>query len=176
MPVSYLNRVDKEVLSTLTRSKPLKKKKSRRPLFLLISLTVIIAVFGIDFGYYYFYAPRGKITATDNGQGSRLIEIQGYTRNVPPEQKYIWVVVDIPSLNLCWPKREIYDRNKQFRTKFMENGPNPTVKVSLYALNRDHHLEIGRWRNEIRLFGQEEGLPLLPGEYRLSSIEVGVRL
>ena len=176
MPVLYLNQVDKDVLSSLERTKPLEPQKPRKPLFIWISIVAIVAVCGLGFGYYYFFIPQGKITTTDNGQGSRLIEIQGYTRNIPPERNYIWVAVDIPSLNLCWPKRRIYDRNKQFRTKFIENGPNPMVEVSLYALNRDHHQEIKVWREEIKLFEQEEGMPILPEEYRVDSVELGVGL
>ena len=177
VPVSYLNRVDKDVLSTLARTQPLKPEKSRRPLFMLASLVVIATVCGIGFGTYYLFIPQGKITTTtDNGQGSRLIEIQGHTRNIPLERNYIWVAVEILSLNFCWPKRRIYTRNTKFQVKFHENGPNPSVKVSLYALNRDHHLVIGKWREEVKLFGQEEGLLLLPKEYRLDSVEIDVGL
>jgi len=103
--------------------------------FVLIS---VFAISGISYGtYHYFFEPRGQITNPLEGtQASRVIEIEGYTKNIPPERRYIWISVDVVKLKLCWPKRQVYKLNEPFKAKILEGGPKGIFTVSLCLLER----------------------------------------
>ena len=79
---------------------------------LFIVLISVFALSGIAYGtYHYFFEPRGQITHPLEGtQTSRVIEIEGYTKNILPERRYIWISVDVETLKLCWPKRNPINR------------------------------------------------------------------
>ena len=105
---------------------------------LFIVLISVFAISGIAFGtYHYFFEPRGKITHPLEGtQISRVIEIEGYTKNILPERRYIWVSVDVEKLKLCWPKRQVYKPNEPFKVKILESGPKGNFTISLCLLER----------------------------------------
>jgi len=100
------------------------------------------------------------------------VEIEGYTKNIPLERKFIWLAVDVKDLGLCWPKRQIYNPNKPFKTMIYENGPYKNFTVSLYAVDRDFHDAILKWQDVVRVSGVEEGFPMLPDECRLDSVNL----
>ena len=103
--------------------------------FVLIS---VFAISGIAYGtYHYFFEPRGKITNPSEGtQTSRIIEIEGCTKNIPPERRYVWISVDVEELKLCWPKRQVYKPNEPFTAKIYEGGPKGNFTISLCLLER----------------------------------------
>ena len=140
----------------------------------LISLTILLthAFVAVAYGSYSIITrPQGRIISPGNNAiTDRLVEIKGYTKHLPPDRHYIWVAVDVPRIKLCWPKRRIYTINDRFKTKIDERGPNKTFTVSIYAVNRDYHEQIQKWRKKIKLFGSEEGLPLLPEGLKLDSV------
>jgi len=113
----------------------------------------------------------GKITTPiNNSKTSRMIEISGYTKNLPPDRPYVVLAVDVKDIGLCWPKKPFIHPNTQFQTTFYEGGPSGTCCVSLYAVNHDLHLKIKQWFDEQRL----SGMPIFPNRYRLDSIVLTV--
>ena len=137
--------------------------------FVLIS---VFALSGIAYGtYHYFFEPRGQITNPLEGtQTSRVIEIEGYTTNIPPDRRYIWVSVDVEKLKLCWPKRQVYKPNEPFNAKFYEGGPKGNFKVSLYAVDRGMYEDILKWDEERKITKSREGIILIPARFKLDSI------
>lgn len=75
----------------------------------LIIVSLLLCA-GVAFAAYrVYFAPRGVITAPAEGSStSRIVELEGFTKNIPPEHQYIWIAIDVPDLGLCWPKRQIY--------------------------------------------------------------------
>ncbi|MEW6672627.1 MAG: hypothetical protein AB1427_13050 [Thermodesulfobacteriota bacterium] len=152
------------------RADPARLQKQRRKtvLFIIASLILIVTAYG---AYTSITAPRGKITSPENGYvKSRLVEIEGFTRNIPSARRYIWIIVDVKALGLCWPKRQVYKANEPFKTIIHEKGPNKTFVVSLYAVDRATHDEILKWFEIVRKTESEAGMPMLPDDFRLSAL------
>ena len=143
-----------EVQSLLKAARTSTKGLHQRHVVALSVAATLIVVAVLVGTHAWLTRPRGKITypKTHTTIQGRLVELKGYTRHLPPDRHYIWLAVDVPKLNLCWPKRRIYTPNKEFKIKIDERGPNPVFKVSLYAVNRDYHESILKWFDEIRLF------------------------
>ncbi|MCF8078624.1 MAG: hypothetical protein K9K88_05005 [Desulfobacterales bacterium] len=165
--------IDKEVFDLLNRAKPAPSQSSP-VIFLAMILIVLLTIAALGYGFYLsHFEPRGKITRPLTGAAvPRIFELRGYTENIPPERRYVWITVDVPELGLSWPKRRIYNVNEPFKTKIFEAGPNRTFTVSLYALNRDYTEEILQWFEENRLTGREAGFPTPPIELRLDRIQL----
>ena len=138
---------------------------------LFFILIFVFAISGIAYGtYQYFFEPRGKITHPLRGsQLSRVIEIEGFTKNVPPERRYIWITVDVEKLKLCWPKRQVYKFNEPFKAKFYEGGPKGNLTISIYAVDRGMHEDILKWNEERKITKTREGITKIPEWFKLDS-------
>jgi len=165
--------IDNKVFSLLNQSKPIKTDRGLilRTLFAITAVLVVIGSAWVAFAYWK--APKGAITSPAEGfEISHVVEIKGYTKNIPLDRKYIWVTVDVPGIGLCWPKRPIYKSNGPFKTKFLEEGPNQTFTVSLYAVDFNHNTEILKWFEEGRRTKSAAGFPMLPADYKLDTLEL----
>lgn len=102
----------------------------------IVVAAVIVAVAAFS-AHSYISAPLGKITSPKEGTPtSGVIGIQGFTKNIPSERKYIWLAVDVDRLDLSWPKRQIPKANGAFTIKIVEAGQPGKFTVSLYAVDR----------------------------------------
>ena len=144
---------------------------------LFFILIFVFAISGIAYGtYQYFFEPRGQITNPLGGsETSRVIEIEGFTKNIPPERRYVWITVDVEKLKLCWPKRQVYKHNEPFKAKFYEGGPKGNFKVSIYAVDRGMHEDILKWDEERKITKSREGIPQIPARFKLDSIKLELR-
>lgn len=142
----------------------------------ILNTLVFLAVLAASFGAYYFLSfPVGKITSPP--EGSRIfreVEIEGYTKNIPPEQRYIWITIDAKDSGLCWPRQQIHQPNQPFQTKIRERGPAQNIVVSLYAVDQSHNTKILKWLQESKRFNNPDGLSILPGHFRLDSVTLAL--
>lgn len=148
---------------------------------LLIGVTMVIALQGAGSSSQRIkpIPGKGKITSPQEGDTTgRIIEVTGYTKDIPIDYQYIWLVVDKPQIGLCWPKGHKIPPNTHFRTSIYEGGPTGKFILSLYALNQSRHDEIMRWIDDNK-FG---GIPMLPQHhlldkkicYKVSSPEITI--
>jgi hypothetical protein len=93
------------------------------------------------------------------------VKITAETRNIEPG-RHIWLAVDKPNLELCWPKSPRLMPNTGFSTTIYERGPNEPYWVSVYALNKTLNDQWEDWVNKKRL----GGLPMPPKQRRLASV------
>lgn len=169
------NPIDKEVFELLDQARPAKQNHRQLMKSTLLVLVALIVIGLAWKAYTFMVAPRGEITSPPAGfPTDRLVEIKGFTKNIPLNRRYIWVTVDVPKIGLCWPKRPIYKYNSLFKTKFLEQGPNPEFMVSLYAVDQSYNSEILTWFKERKTTKSHAGLPLLPEEYKLYSIKLRI--
>ena len=104
--------IDKEVYDILNTAKPIKRDDKRAFRTALIALAILIVAGSAFAMYSVVTAPRGEIVSPVPGTlTSRVVEIEGYTKNIPLERRYIWTTVDVKSVGLCWLKRQIYNLN-----------------------------------------------------------------
>ena len=103
------------------------------------------------------------------------MEIEGFTKNIPPEHQYIWIAIDVPDLNLCWPKRQIYSINKAFKIKIYEGGPHAEFTISLYAVPRYLHVDILDWFKDSQRTKTETGFKMIFNRLRLDTINLKLR-
>ena len=163
--------VDREVFEILGRAKPIKTDRGPIVRAALVVIAVLIAAGTAWAAYIFINGPKGAFINPANGFFTgRLVEIEGYTQNIPPDRRFIWVTVDVPGIGLCWPKRPIYRLNGPFKTKFLEQGPNREFIVGLYAVDHSYNTEILKWFEECRITKSAAGFPLLPPDYRLDAI------
>ena len=162
-----------KVATILKDVQPADPASARKPAYLktLIAIALIIVTISIYGAYRYFTKPYGEITTPEDGTvTSRMVDISGYTKNITEDRKYLWLVVDVEDMRLCWPKRPIQNVNGLFNIKIYEGGPNKNFVVSLYALSREYNEDIKKWFEVNRVAGREAGLDLLPADYRLDSV------
>lgn len=165
--------IDKEVFEILSKTKPIKADRESTFRTALVVIAVLVVAGSAWAAYAHLNAPRGAFTIPIRGSTTeRLVELEGYTQNIPPDRKYLWVTVDVPGLVLCWPHRPIYKTNSPFKTKFLEQGPNQKFTVSLYAVDLPHHQEILNWFAECRTTNNHAGLSLLPEDFKLYSVDL----
>ncbi|MCF8078616.1 MAG: hypothetical protein K9K88_04965 [Desulfobacterales bacterium] len=168
--------IDTEVFDLLSRAGPAKQKPSP---FLFLAMVLVILLTATAFGYGFYqshFGPRGKITRPiAQSIVPRCFELRGFTESIPPERRYLWIMVDVPDLGLSWPKRRIYGVNEPLETKISEHGPNHTFIVSFYALDRDYTDEILEWFEENRLIGQEGGFPISPRALCVDSLSLRLK-
>ncbi len=82
--------IDKEVFDILNTAKPIKSNARHSFRTALIALAILIVVGSAFAMYSVLTAPRGEIVASAPGTlTSRVVEIEGYTKNIPPERRYI---------------------------------------------------------------------------------------
>jgi hypothetical protein len=72
--------------------------------------------------------------------------------------------------DLCWPKLTNIGANKKFRTEIMEEGPNRSFMVSLYAVDHKTHNEILEWFDENKRLHHNAGFTMIPNEFKLDSV------
>jgi len=142
----------------------------------ILNTLVFLAVLAASFGAYYFLSfPVGKITFPPEGSRiSREVEIEGYTKNIPPEQRYIWISIDAKDPGLCWPRQQIHQLNQSFKTKIHERGPTNNIVVALYAVDQSYNTKILKWLEESKRFKNPDGLSILPGYYKLDSVTLAL--
>ena len=133
-------------------------------------------LFRSAYGTYFFSTqPFGKITLPLNhASTSHIVELEGFTKNIPIDSK-LWIVVDVPSLDLCWPKRSIHKLNDKYKTTIRESGPNKEFIVSLYAVPAIIDDEIRDWFKLEVGSGNHAGFPMIPPDYRLDSITLNLK-
>ena len=94
----------------------------KHPLKTIFILIMAIAVAGTAYSANsHMTAPEGKAAAfLARATTSRVNEIEGSTKNIPPSRRYIWIRVDVQTLGLSWPKRQVHKFNKPFKTKIFD--------------------------------------------------------
>jgi len=94
------------------------------------------------------------------------IKVSAETKDLEPGQ-YVWLAVDKPEIDLCWPKMSA-PANTRFMTTIKEAGPTGNYTVSLYAVPKTINDQWQEWLDQGR-FG---GLPILPEDRRLDSVDL----
>ncbi len=164
-----------------TKSKPIKKHYV--PLLAFSTILIALSLLYIFFMKTPFVVnntgdpipilntPTGKITHPhDQSIISRKIIVKGYTENISPKTPYIWLTVDVSSIGLCWPKLTTIKANKKFRTEILEEGPNRSYMLSLYAVDQKTHDEILEWFEENKRLDHNAGFSMIPNRYKLDSV------
>jgi len=168
--------IDKEVFDILNTAKPIKRDDKRAFRTALITLTILVLAGSAFAMYSVVTAPRGEIVSPAPGTlTSRVVEIEGYTKNIPLERRYVWVAVDVKSVSLCWPKQQIYKPNEPFEIKIYEGGPNKEFVVCLYAVDQSYHNDILKWFEDVKRTGSAEGFSMLPASFKLNSVTLSLR-
>ena len=166
--------IRKEVETIITKrnqKKPIHATRKHIIRILLIIAAVLLVSASVYGAFVYITRPCGRIASPEDGSlVSRVFEITGYTKNIPPSRKYIWIVVDAEEIGLCWPKRPINNLNGPFKTKIHEAGLNENFVVSLYAVDNKHHEKILKWFDQVRIAESEPGFPIIPEDFKLDSI------
>jgi len=163
--------IDKEVFDILNTAKPINRDDKRVFRTALIVLAILIVAGSAFAMYSVLTAPRGEIVSPAPGSlTSRVVEIEGYTKNIPPERRYIWTTVDVKSVGLCWPQRQIYSPNEPFEIKIYEGGPNKEFVVCLYSVDQSYHNDILKWFEDVRRTGSKEGFSMMPEGFRLDDV------
>ncbi|MCB2147610.1 MAG: hypothetical protein KQI81_14130 [Deltaproteobacteria bacterium] len=113
----------------------------------------------------------GKITdPLPHAITDRTVTISGYTANLPVDTPFVWLIVDVPSIGRCWPKRPMIQPNGTFQATIFEGGPNLGYTVSLYAVGYGLNKIIEQWLAA----GTFGGLPMVPQQYRLDSVRLSL--
>lgn len=162
--------------TTGTTARPEAGPQKPDTLKFILNTLVFLAALAASFGAYYFLSfPVGKITLPLEGSRiSREVEIEGYTKNIPPELRYIWITIDAKDPNLCWPRQQIHQPNQPFKTKIRERGPAKNTVVSLYAVDQNYNTKILKWLEESKRFNNPDGLSILPGHFKLDSVTLAL--
>lgn len=139
---------------------------------ILIILIPLFAVSGIASGTYCcFCKPTGDITyPAESTPTDRVVEITGFFEHIPPENRYIWITVDVKRLGLCWPNHRIYKDNSRFKRIIPEEGPKGPFTVSLHAVDYGCNEEILKWQRGCREQNNYAGFTMLPERYKLDSV------
>ena len=177
--MNFEEKTEEEILNILHIHNPKLKSNKNKPkkwFFITAASTIFLAALLVLLFTFNFYLPQKKDPKNPAGailspvQGSttgNTVRVQGKTQNIEPG-KYIWLVVDKPALQLCWPKIHCPEPNCSFMATIKENGSREAYVLSLYAVNERTHKYFTEWR-EHKVFG---GLPMLPESRRLDSIEL----
>ena len=170
--------IKREAAATLNEVRPADPAPSKKPACLkrLLSLAITIVTITVCGAYAFIAAPDGKITSPSAGsQTGRVVEIEGYTKNIPHDIRNIWLVVEVESLGLCWQKRPIYKPNSLFKTTIHINGPNKEYTVSLFAVDPVCHADILTWFEIAPNSQTESGLEMLTGCFKLDSVKLALK-
>jgi hypothetical protein len=170
------NSIDKEVYELLNEAEPVKPHGSFSRKWFIFFAMILTGIAIVYFSFNAIVKPRGQILKPIEGATvSPVFQIEGYTKFLPVERKYIWITVDVPSIGLCWPHRQIYKANDRFTAKIHEKGPNAEFIVSVYAVNRDYHNEIREWFEFAMKTGSDEGFPIMPENLKLDSVTLKLK-
>ena len=150
-------------------SKALNKQTSKQNISLVGTLIVCLLVAALTL----FSSdsdpnqPYGKITSPIAGATTSVaVTVTAETRNIESEQ-YIWLVVDKPGINFCWPKIQI-EPNTKSKTIIYEEGKKGDYTLSLYVVHKTIN---DQWQKSLenKLSG---GLPMLPERSRLDAVRL----
>ena len=170
MDLEVKERVKKAIKENASENRTIRYKRvALSSIFIPASIAIIYT------GISYFNTPSPEPIPSGPGgailspvQGSatgNMVRVQGKTQNIEPG-KYIWLVVDKPALQPCWPKIHCSEPNTSFMTTIKENGPPEAYILSLYAVNERTHKQFTDWQKH-KIFG---GLPMLPENRKLDSV------
>jgi hypothetical protein len=146
-------------------------KKNLYSVMIVSALTTLCLVLFILFINNLFSEPHqpgpwARITfplpGTTNGTN---VKITTETRNIEPG-RHIWLAVDKPDLELCWPKSPRLMPNTGFSTTIYERGPAEPYWVSVYAVTKTLNDQWEDWVKMKRL----GGLPMPPENRRIDSV------
>ncbi|EMS79171.1 hypothetical protein [Desulfotignum phosphitoxidans] len=146
-------------------------KKTLYSIMIVSALTTLCLVLSILFINNLFSkapppGPWARITFPLPGTTTGTkVKITAETRNIEPGQ-HIWLAVDKPDLELCWPKSPRLMPNTGFSTTIYERGPNEPYRVSVYAVTKTLNDQWEDWVNKKQL----GGLPMPPKQRRLASV------
>jgi hypothetical protein len=150
-------------------SKAMNNQTSKRhiPLIGTLLVCLLIAVLTLFSSDSDPNQPYGKITSPIAGTTtSTTVSVTAETRNIEPGQ-YIWLVVDKPGINLCWPKIQV-EPDIKFKTIIYEKGKKGPYTLSLYVVHKTINDQWQEWLGD-EIFG---GLPMLPEKRRLDSVRL----
>ncbi len=150
-------------------SKAINKQTSKRhiPLIGTLLACLLIAVLTLFSSDPDQNQPYGKIISPiAETTTSTTVSVTVETRNIEPGQ-YIWLVVDKPGINLCWPKIQIEPGTK-FKTIIYEEGKKGHYTLSLYVVHKTINDQWQKWLGN-KLSG---GLPMLPERSRLDAVRL----
>jgi hypothetical protein len=150
-------------------SKAINKQTSNRhiPLIGTLLVCLLIAFLTLFSSDSDPNQPYGKIISPIAGTTtSTTVSVTAETRNIEPGQ-YIWLVVDKPGINLCWPKIQI-EPDTKFKTIIYEEGKKGPYTLSLYVVHKTINDQWQEWLGD-EIFG---GLPMLPEKRRLDSVRL----
>ena len=150
-------------------SKALNKQTSKQNITLVGTLIVclLVAVLTLLSSDPDPNQQYGKITSPIAGTATSVaVNVTAETRNIEPGQ-YIWLVVDKPGINLCWPKIQIEPGTK-FKTIIYEEGKKGHYTLSLYVVHKTINDQWQKWLGN-KLSG---GLPMLPERSRLDAVRL----
>ena len=160
---------EKEFINLINKHKKTKSGKSYRISFAAASIICIFLF--IYFGTSLFSSqkptsPWGKIiTPAPGSTTSKNVAVLLETKNIGTGQ-YLWLVVDKPHLELCWPKASKIQPNHKLQVNIHESGPKEPYTLSLYLVNKTIDDQWQYWFDH-EIFG---GLPMLPKRKRLDSV------
>ena len=112
--MNFEEKTEEEILNILHTHNPKLKSNKNKPkkwFFITAASTIFLAALLVLLFTFNFYLPQKKDPKNPAGailspvQGSttgNTVRVQGKTQNIEPG-KYIWLVVDKPALQLCWP-------------------------------------------------------------------------
>ena len=150
-------------------SKAKNKQTSKRhiPLIGTLLACLLIAVLTILSSDSDPNQPYGKIISPiAETTTSTTVSVTAETRNIEPGQ-YIWLVVDKPGINLCWPKIQI-EPDTKFKTIIYKEGKKEPYTLSLYVVHKTINDQWQEWLGD-EIFG---GLPMLPEKRRLDTVRL----
>lgn len=126
------------------------------------SLGVAASPFDPDAPYY------GRLTyPKPETVVGRIFKVAGETRNIPTRQQIV-LVVDVPELNLCWPKQPFIEPNIAFQTEIFIGRPMGEIHLSLYAVDAVYAKQIEDWFASDAL----NGMWRLPRRLKLATLDL----
>jgi hypothetical protein len=153
----------------LKKKNPYNKKPRLSPIMiiLLACLILVVAVTLFSSDPDTITGPYGKIINPITGTTTGIeVNVTVETRNIKSGE-YVWLVVDKPEINLCWPKNKI-NPNTAFKTAIYEEGKKERYTLSLYMVHKTINDQWQEWLDK-EMFG---GLPMLPDNKRLDSVQL----
>ena len=175
--MSIENKTEEEIVNLLNSYKedpPSTKNKPNKWFFITTASSIcLIALLLLLFTLNLYSpapqnqtGPAGAILSPTHGSTTgNKVRVQGKTENIEPGQ-HVWLVVDKPALELCWPKDTGIKPNCSFITTINENGPEEPYVLSLYTVNQTIHNQLADWTDQ-KLSG---GFPMLPQSRKLDSV------
>ncbi len=132
---------------------------------------MVLVIIAVIWGLYLFFStlpanPWGKITSLSSKNNPEInVKVIGETKNIESGQ-YLWLTIDNPDSDLCWPKVPRISPNMKFQTIIDQENERKPFAISLYAVNRATNEQWQAWLSE----GRIDGLPIPPENKRLHTV------